>query len=70
MKYSKVIGVGHYLPENVVTNEDIMKTVDTTDEWITERIKQALELVDIRLLDHFIIGNAEITSFAEIGLLS
>lgn len=37
MKYSKVIGVGHYLPENVVTNEDIMKTVDTTDEWITER---------------------------------
>ena len=37
MKYSKVIGVGHYLPENEVTNEDIMKTVDTTDEWITER---------------------------------
>jgi 3-oxoacyl-[acyl-carrier-protein] synthase-3 len=37
MKYSKVIGVGHYLPENEVTNEDIMKTVETTDEWITER---------------------------------
>ena len=37
MKYSKVIGVGHYLPEIEVTNDDITKVVDTSDEWITER---------------------------------
>ena len=37
MTYSKVIGVGHYVPEQVVTNDDITKFVDTSDEWIKER---------------------------------
>jgi 3-oxoacyl-[acyl-carrier-protein] synthase-3 len=37
MTYSKVIGVGHYVPEQVVTNDDITKFVDTSDEWIIER---------------------------------
>lgn len=39
------------------------------DERITKRLKSALELVDIRLLDHLIIGNAETTSLASRGLL-
>ena len=39
------------------------------DERITSRLKSALELVDIRLLDHLIIGNAETTSLASRGLL-
>jgi len=39
------------------------------DERITRRLKSALELVDIRLLDHLIIGNAETTSLANRGLL-
>jgi DNA repair protein RadC len=39
------------------------------DERITRRIKAALDLVDIRLLDHLIIGNAETTSLAGRGLL-
>jgi 3-oxoacyl-[acyl-carrier-protein] synthase-3 len=34
---SVVTGVGGYLPENVVTNEDLSKIVDTSDEWIRER---------------------------------
>lgn len=34
---SVVTGVGAYLPETVVTNSDISKIVDTTDEWIVER---------------------------------
>lgn len=33
----KVIGTGHYVPENVVTNKDLEKIVDTTDQWIVER---------------------------------
>ena len=37
MKHSKVMGVGHYVPENVVTNDDLTKFVDTSDEWIRER---------------------------------
>jgi DNA repair protein RadC len=39
------------------------------DERITRRLKSALDLVDIRLLDHLIIGNAETTSMASRGLL-
>jgi len=37
MIYSKIIGTGSCLPEKVVTNKDIEKMVDTTDEWIVER---------------------------------
>ena len=39
------------------------------DERITQRLKSALELVDIRVLDHIIIGAGELTSLAERGLL-
>jgi DNA repair protein RadC len=39
------------------------------DERITRRLKSALELVDIRLLDHLIIGDAGATSLASRGLL-
>jgi len=39
------------------------------DERITRRMKSALELVDIRLLDHLIIGNGTSTSLASRGLL-
>ena len=34
---SAVTGVGSYLPDNIVTNDDLSKFVDTTDEWIVER---------------------------------
>ena len=40
-----------------------------SDEQITQRLKQALSLVDIRVLDHIIIGGTQPTSFAERGLL-
>ena len=39
------------------------------DERITKRLKSALELVDIRLLDHLIIGDGEATSLASRGML-
>ena len=32
-----IVGVGSYVPEKIVTNADLEKTVDTTDEWITTR---------------------------------
>ena len=34
---SKIIGLGKYLPENVVTNADLEKIMDTSDAWIQER---------------------------------
>ena len=39
------------------------------DKQITDKLKQALTLFDIRVLDHFIIGDGEPYSFAEHGLL-
>lgn len=37
MPNSKITGVGMYVPSNVVTNNDLSRVMDTTDEWITER---------------------------------
>jgi 3-oxoacyl-[acyl-carrier-protein] synthase-3 len=37
MTHSRIAGTGSYLPEKVVTNKDLEKSIDTTDEWIQER---------------------------------
>ena len=37
MKFSRIVGTGSYLPEKVVTNADLEKMLDTSDEWIRER---------------------------------
>ncbi|MEO0898436.1 MAG: beta-ketoacyl-ACP synthase III [Bacteroidota bacterium] len=37
MLRSKIAGLGYYVPENVVTNDDLAKLMDTSDEWIRER---------------------------------
>ncbi len=34
---SKIAGIGHYVPERVVTNDELAKIMDTSDEWIQER---------------------------------
>jgi 3-oxoacyl-[acyl-carrier-protein] synthase-3 len=37
MTYSKIVGTGSYLPEKVVSNADLEKILDTSDQWIRER---------------------------------
>jgi 3-oxoacyl-[acyl-carrier-protein] synthase-3 len=37
MYHSKIAGLGYYVPDNVVTNDDLSKIIDTNDEWIQER---------------------------------
>jgi DNA repair protein RadC len=39
------------------------------DEYLTQTLKAALQLVDVRVLDHFVVGRNEVVSFAERGLL-
>lgn len=39
------------------------------DRAITLRLRDALALIDVRVLDHFVVGDAEVVSFAERGLL-
>ncbi len=47
MYNSKIIGLGYYVPDNVVTNDDLSKIMDTTDEWIQGRtgIKERRHIV-------------------------
>ncbi|MFB9057765.1 3-oxoacyl-ACP synthase III family protein [Mariniflexile ostreae] len=37
MYNSKIIGLGYYVPDNIVTNDDLSKMMDTNDAWIQER---------------------------------
>ena len=39
------------------------------DRRLTQRLKDALALVDIRVLDHFVVGDGDVVSFAERGWL-
>jgi DNA repair protein RadC len=41
----------------------------TADKNITSKIKESLEIFDIKVLDHFIVSSSESCSFAELGLL-
>ncbi|HEY9488232.1 MAG TPA: beta-ketoacyl-ACP synthase III [Chryseosolibacter sp.] len=37
MRYSKIVGLGHHVPEKVITNEYLSTIMDTNNEWIIER---------------------------------
>jgi 3-oxoacyl-[acyl-carrier-protein] synthase-3 len=37
VSFARIIGTGSYLPSNIVTNHDLEKLVDTSDQWIRER---------------------------------
>jgi len=37
MTYSRIVGLGHHVPETVITNEHLSTIMDTTNEWIIER---------------------------------
>lgn len=39
------------------------------DRYITDQLVKALALVDVRVLDHFVVGDGEVASFAELGLM-
>ena len=39
------------------------------DQHVTRRLQQALALIDVRVLDHVVVGNGETLSMAEQGLL-
>ncbi|MFS4467615.1 3-oxoacyl-ACP synthase III family protein [Maribacter sp. 2210JD10-5] len=55
MYNSKIIGLGYYVPENVVTNDDLSKMMDTNDEWIQER-------TGIKERRHVIKGDGDTTT--------
>ena len=36
-KFARIVGTGSYLPQKIITNSELEKSLDTTDEWITSR---------------------------------
>jgi len=56
-------------PREVVRLASGISEPSNADKRLTNRLKEALALVDIKVLDHFIVGDGECTSFAERGLL-
>ncbi len=56
MKSSTILGVGHYVPTKVVTNDDLSKRMTTSDEWIVQRsgIKER------RFIEHSGIGASDL----------
>ena len=55
MYNSKIIGLGYYVPENVVTNDELSKKMDTNDAWIQER-------TGIKERRHVISGDGDTTT--------
>jgi len=41
----------------------------TADQQITDRLVKALDMIDVRVIDHMVVGDQEVVSFAERGLL-
>jgi len=37
MRHSRILGIGHYVPPTVLTNQDLEELMDTSDEWIRQR---------------------------------
>ncbi|MFS8064880.1 MAG: 3-oxoacyl-ACP synthase, partial [Byssovorax sp.] len=52
MARSAILGVGHYVPTKVVTNDDLAKLMPTTDEWIQQRTG----IKERRFIEHDGIG--------------
>lgn len=57
MSYARIAGTGSFLPKKILTNKDIEKFVDTTDEWIRERT--GIEERHIAADDEFTVDLAE-----------
>lgn len=57
LKYSRILGTGGYLPEKILSNADLEKMVDTSDQWILERTGISTR--------HIIADNETTSSMAE-----
>ena len=67
-KFARIIGTGSYLPPKVVTNFDLEKTLDTSDEWITARtgIKERRIVTDQNTCDLAVEASIKALSMAKL----
>lgn len=67
----EIIGTGHYLPDQVVRNDDLKKYMDTSDEWIRQRtgiIERRLADPDKGETHHMICTSALAAAIADAGI--
>ncbi|SDC59668.1 beta-ketoacyl-ACP synthase III [Actinokineospora iranica] len=68
-KASRILGVGSFQPERVVTNDELSQRIDTTDQWIRERVgiaERRYAAKDERLVDMAVIAGSK--ALADAGL--
>ena len=68
-KYLRASGTKRSGAHNTHNHPSGQVTPSQADEFITSRLKAALELIDVRLIDHIITANGASLSMAEQGLL-
>ena len=51
-KFARIVGTGSYLPPRIITNSELEKSLDTTDDWITSRTG----IRERRIVDPSLIG--------------
>lgn len=70
MKTSRVIGTGSYVPEQIVTNDDLAKIVDTNDEWIVTRtgIHERRVAADVKTGTSYMAAEAARRALADAGV--
>ena len=68
-KFARIIGTGSYLPSKVVTNFDLEKILDTSDEWITSRtgIKERRIVTDQNTCDLAVEASLNALSMAKLN---
>ena len=69
MTYSRIIGTGRYLPERIMTNFDLEKMVDTSDEWIRTRtgVERRHVIADDQLTSDMCVESAK-NAMADAGV--
>ncbi|GLZ42708.1 beta-ketoacyl-ACP synthase III [Actinokineospora sp. NBRC 105648] len=68
-KASRILGVGSFQPERIVTNHELSQRIDTTDEWIRERVgiaERRFAAPDQKLVDMAVIAGSK--ALADAGL--
>ncbi len=68
-KASRILGVGSFQPERIVTNDELSERIDTTDEWIRDRVgivERRFSDKDQRLVDMAVIAGSK--ALADSGL--
>ena len=65
---SEMIGFGHYLPNKVLTNDDLSKMVETNDEWIRTRTGIVSRHIVENETTSVIAGNAVANAIKDAGL--